>query len=137
MKYIISIIALLCLCGVIIIQSGTLYRFEDKNAVVGNSTPLVVVVEVIEVVYESKADLITRLAQENNFNVRVALKIAHCESKTGTQNFNKHSSAKGIYQILDKTWKNYCVGDVLDDYDNINCFLKLYEKHKGWWECKA
>ena len=87
------------------------------------------------VIFESKEQLIERLAIENDFDVKTALSIAHCESHYGLYNFNKYSSAKGMYQFIDKTWKNYCSGDVLNDYDNINCFIKLYQTHRSWWKC--
>lgn len=92
----------------------------------------------IEIVYEDNIDLITRLSEEKGFETEIALKIADCESKTGKYKINwEGSSAKGIYQFTDKTWKNYCDGDVMDDYDNIRCFMELYEKHPNWWKCKA
>lgn len=72
----------------------------------------------------------------NDVNPVVAIRIANCESKMGTQLFNKTSSAKGIYQFLDKTWLNYCKGNVLNRTDNINCFSELYNKHRNWWACK-
>lgn len=46
-------------------------------------------------------------------------------------------SAKGIFQFTDRTWANYCEGDVLNQTDNIKCFLEVYPKHKDWWKCKA
>lgn len=80
--------------------------------------------------------LITDLALLNNFPVDTALRIAHCESTTGTNLFNPNSSAKGIYQFVDRTWENYCQGNVLNHYDNVQCFMELYEKNKHWWECR-
>jgi len=77
------------------------------------------------------------IAEENNFDVATALRIADCESKTGKYKYNwEGSSAKGIYQFTDKTWKNYCDGDVMNDEDNIRCFIRLYNKHLSWWKCK-
>jgi hypothetical protein len=76
------------------------------------------------------------LYAEGKVNVATALRIADCESKTGTQLFNPNSSAKGIYQFIDKTWANYCEGDVLNADDNIKCFVKLYSTHPEWWQCK-
>jgi hypothetical protein len=91
----------------------------------------------IEVIYESKKDLIVRLAKEKGFNVNTALVIAECESQYGLFDYNlQGSSAKGIYQFTDRTWKHYCSGDVLNSYDNIYCFINLYERHPNWWACK-
>lgn len=86
---------------------------------------------------KTTAELIVTLAQNNNFNVATAIRIANCESKLGTQKINKQgSSAKGVYQFIDRTWSKYCEGDVMNDYDNISCFIKLYKQHPGWWSCK-
>lgn len=94
-------------------------------------------IEVIEKPYESIQDLINRLSTENDFNVNTALRIAECESQYGKYKINwQGSSAKGIYQFTDKTWNNYCEGDVMNDQDNIMCFIKLYKKHPSWWQCK-
>lgn len=55
---------------------------------------------------------------------------------------NPDSSAKGLFQILDGTWKYYgCTGDPYDAEDNIACAVKIYAKQgttpwdssKGMW----
>jgi hypothetical protein len=80
--------------------------------------------------------LIAHYSDIYNFNKETALRIADCESKTGKYLYNfSGSSAKGIYQFTNATWKNYCKGDVLNADDNIKCFLELYNKHPEWWEC--
>lgn len=67
-----------------------------------------------------------------------AINIAWCESKLGKYEYNfTGSSAKGLYQFIDKTWENYCNGDVLNEVDNARCFMKLYNKYPHWWECKG
>jgi hypothetical protein len=85
----------------------------------------------------SVQDKIIDIASKNNFCIETALSIAECESQFGkyTHNF-EGSSAKGIYQFTDKTWEDYCDGDVLNDEDNIKCFIKLYNKHPNWWACQ-
>lgn len=81
--------------------------------------------------------MIVTLAQNNGFNVATAIRIANCESELGKEKINKQgSSAKGVYQFVDRTWKHYCSGDVMSDYDNIMCFIKLYKQHPSWWSCK-
>lgn len=80
--------------------------------------------------------LIAHYSDIYNFNLDTALRIADCESKTGKYLYNfSGSSAKGIYQFTDATWRNYCKGDVLNADDNIKCFMQLYNKHPQWWEC--
>jgi len=80
-------------------------------------------------------ELIEIMAKEYNVCVETALKIAECESQYGKYNYNwQGSSAKGVYQFIDKTFANYCDGDVMNEKDNIKCFMKLYNKFSHWWE---
>lgn len=65
-----------------------------------------------------------------------ALQIAQCESNYNQFAKSKQSSAKGLFQIIDKTFSTYCAGDVFKIEDNVACFLKLYPKNKSWWVCK-
>lgn len=69
-------------------------------------------------------------------NVDTALRIASCESRFDPLAKNKYSTASGVYQFLKGTWEGYCEGDVFDAEANIKCFMQLYPKHPGWWECK-
>lgn len=62
--------------------------------------------------------------------------VIWCESRNNPLAENPSSTAKGLAQFTDTTWKNYCFGDVFNVRDNINCFKKLYPLHKNWWsEC--
>lgn len=55
--------------------------------------------------------------------------IAKAESRFDPLAKNPDSSAKGLYQILDGTWKDYgCLGNVLDARDNIACARIIYDK---------
>lgn len=67
---------------------------------------------------------------------KISLRIAKCESNFNDLAKNKHSSAKGIYQFIDKTWESKCEGDVLNYKHNIACFVKLYKKYPNYWVCK-
>jgi len=93
----------------------------------------------LEVNFEpiSIQEKIIKIASENDFCIETALNIAECESQFGKYKHNwTGSTAKGIYQFIDKTWEDYCDGDVLNDEDNIRCFIKLYNKHPNWWSCQ-
>jgi hypothetical protein len=110
-------------------------RLEPENV----STPAILEdLRGVEPVFESTTELIIRLSIEKGFNVKTALAIADCESETGKEKYNlQGSSAKGVFMFIDRTWKHYCTGDVLNEEDNINCFIKLYNDHKNWWSCKV
>lgn len=62
-------------------------------------------------------------------NVPVMIRIAKAESGFNEKSRNPHSTAKGVYQILDGTWKAYgCKGDVLNAEENIACARIIYER---------
>lgn len=67
---------------------------------------------------------------------KISLRIAKCESNFNELAKNKNSSAKGVYQFIDRTWKGYCNGNVFDYTANIECFMKLYKKYPTWWSCR-
>lgn len=78
------------------------------------------------------------IAQASKYDlVDEALKISKCESNFDNLAQNKNSSAKGLFQITNRTWDKYCKGKKADPIDNTKCFLKLYRQHKNWWVCKA
>lgn len=74
-------------------------------------------------------------ALEAGIGVDEALGVANCESRLNPKNASRISTAKGVYQFLNGTWQDYCSGNVFNEDDNIKCFMKIYKKHKGWWEC--
>jgi hypothetical protein len=83
----------------------------------------------------SLTDKIRFKAEENGINGDKAIEIAFCESSLNPNAKNKVSSAKGLFMFIDKTWENYCSGNVLNEDDNLDCFVKLYPKFPSWWEC--
>jgi hypothetical protein len=78
---------------------------------------------------------ITIEAQKHNIDIDEALNIAHCESRHNPKAKSNISTASGLYQFINGTWKNHCKGDVFNEDDNIACFMKLYPKYPQWWEC--
>ena len=77
------------------------------------------------------------MAKEYDLPADVAIMVAECESTVNPLAVNPNSSAKGLYQFIDKTWENYCEGDVFNAKDNATCFMQLYPKHPSWWECRV
>lgn len=56
--------------------------------------------------------------------------IAWYESRFDATAKSKRSSAKGVFQIIDGTWKDRgCNGDPLDPNDNIKCARKILTKY--------
>lgn len=84
----------------------------------------------------TKADIVGMIAKksvEHGISPILALQIAFKESSFNPKAHNPSSSAKGLYEFTDGTWKNYCKGDVYNAEDNLNCFLTNYPTHKSWW----
>lgn len=53
-------------------------------------------------------------------------KIIKCESGYNAAARNPTSSAKGLFQIIDGTWRHFqCEGNVLNAEDNYKCGLKI------------
>jgi hypothetical protein len=105
------------------------------------TSPEQIITEPEPVVVEEPAlttqELIVSIATEYDVCPETALRIAECESQYGKYPHNwEGSSAKGVYQFIDKTWKHYCEGDVLNEVDNITCFMRLYNKNPNWWACQ-
>lgn len=66
--------------------------------------------------------------------------IARSESRFNPKARNPTSSAKGLYQIVNGTWKDHnCTGNVLNAEDNIKCAVKLHDKNgtRDWDASKA
>ena len=77
---------------------------------------------------------IIEMSIEYGVDTQTALDIAKCESQFDPLAKNPNSSAKGIYQFIDSTWEERCSGDVLNEDDNIKCFMELYNKYPHYWD---
>jgi len=76
-------------------------------------------IEEIEYVFGDQAEL--------------AKKVAFCESSLIPNRQSKISSAKGLYQIINGTWKSFkCSGDPLNYVDNIRCAKKIYDHYDSF-----
>jgi len=63
---------------------------------------------------------------------KMAIKVAFCESSLNPFATHKNSSAKGLFQIIDPTFKQFsCAGDPFNPDDNIRCAKKIFDKF-GW-----
>lgn len=87
-------------------------------------------IEEIEYVFGDQAEL--------------AKKVAFCESSLNPKVRHTDSSAKGLFQIIDSTWRIFhCSGDPLNYVDNIKCAKKIYDHYDsfgtsgGWAESKG
>lgn len=80
---------------------------------------------------------IKRAAREYSVDEQTALRIARCESGYNPNAANPNSTAKGLYQFTDPTWRWIgAKGHQFDAEENIRQFMIWYKKYPTWWECK-
>ena len=59
-----------------------------------------------------------------------------CESNWNENAKNPKSTASGISQFLDSTFKQYCEGDKKNPFDQLECMVKMFSEGKSFhWEC--
>lgn len=73
------------------------------------------------------------IAEREGLNVRVVDRVVNCESKYNIHARNGTSTAKGLAQFLDGTWRNNCKGDVFNAQHNTKCFMDNFKKYPSWW----
>lgn len=78
----------------------------------------------------------------DDYTISGFIRLARVESGFKLDQYAKNpkSTAKGIYQFIDSTWRHYCLedGNVYDWKDNIDCFYKVlkvdgYPKGLNHW----
>lgn len=70
-------------------------------------------------------------------NEETAVRILKCESGLNPSARNSNSSAKGLAQFIDGTWRWIkAEGSPLNEKDAIREFLKWYPKYPSWWVCR-
>ncbi len=70
-------------------------------------------------------ELIEKYSDEYDVPYKLAYELARAESKFNPTAKNPKSSAKGIYQFINSTWKGSCDGNVLEAEHNIKCAMEL------------
>ena len=75
--------------------------------------------------------VIVEEAMKYNVDPGLAIFIAAQESDFNPLARSKTSSATGIFQFVNATWKNHCSGNRIDARDNIRCAMKLLAEPKG------
>jgi len=74
----------------------------------------------------------------SNETIMTMIRIAQKESGMRPDSKNKHSSARGLFQIIAGTWySNDCVGDKYNYQDNITCAYKILDNQglSAWEVC--
>lgn len=122
--------------------SGLTPEVEVSNTVREEAIEIERDFETLEVV-EKMSDieyLIRTKAREAGVNEETALRIAKCESSLNPEARNSKSTATGIYQFLQGTWKWIGAEEAGLDRTNpehsLEMFLKWYPKYPSWWECQ-
>ena len=107
---------------------------ENIPEVYIDTTPVIHVEKVID---ETPSNMIKRIAKEKKFDENIALRIATRESQLGKYRYNfEGSSAVGLFQFMPRTFESFCKGDINNDEDQIRCFMGIYPKYPGIWQCK-
>lgn len=72
--------------------------------------------------------------ESNRFGVDENLSLDTAEFESGFDPLIKNhegSSARGVYQYIDKTWEDFCEGDRNNPVDNTRCFMKMVKEDNG------
>lgn len=74
---------------------------------------------------EEVRNLIVDEAKRQGVRSDLALFLAKVESNFNPNAKNPNSSATGLFQFIDGTWKGNCEGNRLDPKDNARCAMEL------------
>ena len=70
-------------------------------------------------------------SRQYGVNYNLAIDLALAESRFNPRAKNPKSTAKGIYQFINQTWKDYCEGNVFNSKDNIKCAMEILSEPGG------
>lgn len=76
------------------------------------------------------ADIVARAAAERGENVDTALRIAQIESELNPRAQNRRSSAGGLFQFIDDTWREFGGGDKYDPALNARNGVRLLARNR-------
>ena len=88
-----------------------------------------------KVSYETQGEIrtmIVELARYHNISTILALELGRIESRFNPLIKNPSSTATGLYQFIDSTWRGYCKGDRLNPYDNTKCAMERLQAGELW-----
>ncbi len=118
----------------VVTATATSVELESKAEKQNFSAPLPVLVESGSVA--EREIYIYNEAIKHNVNPDYAIRIAKSESHPYLDPYAKNpkSTAKGIYQFINATWKENCKGDVYNWKNNVDCFMDNFNQHPQWWQ---
>ena len=103
------------------------YSYALINYTTRANVERVIVREVVK--HWSKADIEAEIRLQAglyDLDADKMVAIAKCESNLNPVAMNKQSTATGVYQIINGTWKAFkCTGGITTPQDNIHCGMKI------------
>ena len=124
-----TFLALVLLFCAILIIVKSLCDYKKEFSLPPHTTPIAIPTP------DPKRDPLTYIrwkGQQEGFDdytISSFIRIARVESHDDLNSYAKNptSTAKGVFQFIDSTWRAYCNGNVYDFVDNIDCFYKVLE----------
>jgi len=123
-----SIMIFLGVCLFVLLQPATTVAYYQRPV------QLTIIIEAPKLTVQEK---IIRESLVHGVNTATALRIARCESSLNPSAKNPRSSAKGVYQFIDSTWRYvHAQGHQFDEDENIRQFMLNFPNNPQWWsEC--
>lgn len=125
------VLVILMLVIIVMSIASSINDLADKNVIEVNVLPKNEDKELVEP--GEVRQYVGAMAEREGLNVDRIDKVISCESKYDIYARNGTSTAKGLAQFLDGTWKNNCKGDVFNAQHNTRCFMDNFKKYPSWW----
>jgi hypothetical protein len=78
-------------------------------------------------------EYLAEMAVKYGKNYYLLYKVIDCESNWNKDAKNPDSSASGLAQFLDGTWRDNCEGAKDNPFDQIKCLVIQFPSHPNWW----